>query len=73
MSDAPAVTVVTPVHDAAGTLAEAVASVQAQTMGSWEMILVDDPSEAPGRGVRYGGRTGPDGGFEVRTPYGGRA
>ena len=44
MSDAPAVTVVTPVHDAAGTLAEAVASVQAQTMGSWEMILVDDGS-----------------------------
>lgn len=41
---APAVTVVTPFWNAAGTLAEAVASVQAQTRPDWEMILIDDGS-----------------------------
>jgi len=42
--DAPVVTVVTPVWNAAATLAEAVASVRAQTFGGWEQILVDDGS-----------------------------
>lgn len=41
---APLVTVVTPVHNAAATLAAAVASVQAQTLPDWEMILVNDGS-----------------------------
>jgi glycosyltransferase involved in cell wall biosynthesis len=36
--------VVTPVHDAAATLAETVASVQAQSLPDWEMILIDDGS-----------------------------
>ncbi len=42
--DMPAVTVVTPVWNAAGTLEEAVASMRAQTRGDWEMILIDDGS-----------------------------
>jgi glycosyltransferase involved in cell wall biosynthesis len=41
---APAVTVVTPLWNAAATLAEAVASVRAQTRGDWEMVIVDDGS-----------------------------
>ncbi len=41
---APAVSVVTPVWNAAGTLAETVASVRAQSFGDWELILVDDAS-----------------------------
>jgi teichuronic acid biosynthesis glycosyltransferase TuaG len=40
----PAVTVITPVWNAEGTLAEAVASVRAQTRTDWEMILIDDGS-----------------------------
>jgi teichuronic acid biosynthesis glycosyltransferase TuaG len=42
--NAPAVTVVTPAWNAAATLAEAVASVIAQTRGDWEMLIVDDGS-----------------------------
>jgi hypothetical protein len=49
MNGAPAVTVVTPVRNAAATLAEAVGSVQAQDMPAWEMILVDDGSTDEGR------------------------
>ena len=41
---APLFTVVTPVWNAAATLAEAVASVSAQTLPDWEQILVDDGS-----------------------------
>ena len=41
---APLVSVVTPVWNAAATLAEAVASVRAQTLDDWEMVLVDDAS-----------------------------
>jgi glycosyltransferase involved in cell wall biosynthesis len=44
MNGAPAVTVVTPVRNAAATLAEAGGSVLAQDMPAWEMILVDDGS-----------------------------
>jgi teichuronic acid biosynthesis glycosyltransferase TuaG len=40
----PSVSVVTPVWNAAATLAEAVASVRAQSMPDWEMLLVDDGS-----------------------------
>lgn len=40
----PAVSVVTPIWNAAGTLAAAVASVQAQTRGDWELLLIDDGS-----------------------------
>jgi glycosyltransferase involved in cell wall biosynthesis len=43
-ADPPVVTVVTPVWNAAGTLAEAVGSLRAQTRGDWEQILVDDGS-----------------------------
>jgi len=44
MAAAPLVTVVTPVWNAAATLHEAVASVRAQTLPDWELILVDDAS-----------------------------
>jgi len=40
----PVVSVITPVWNAAATLSEAVASVQAQTEPAWEMILIDDGS-----------------------------
>lgn len=40
----PLFTVVTPVWNAAATLGEAVASVRAQTLGDWELLLVDDAS-----------------------------
>ena len=41
---APLVSVVVPAWNAAATLAAAVASVRAQTLGDWEMIVVDDAS-----------------------------
>lgn len=40
----PAVSVVTPVWNAEATLAEAVASLRAQTRPDWEMLVVDDGS-----------------------------
>jgi glycosyltransferase involved in cell wall biosynthesis len=40
----PAVSVVTPAWNAAATLAAAVASVQAQGVADWEMLVVDDGS-----------------------------
>lgn len=40
----PAVSVVTPVWNAAATLGETVASVRAQSFADWEMLLVDDGS-----------------------------
>ena len=40
----PRVSVVTPVWNAAATLAETVASVRAQSVEDWEMLLVDDGS-----------------------------
>ncbi|MBB5224424.1 glycosyltransferase involved in cell wall biosynthesis [Amaricoccus macauensis] len=43
-SGRPAVSVVTPVWNAAATLAETVASVRAQSLANWEMLLVDDGS-----------------------------
>jgi hypothetical protein len=45
---APAVSVITPVWDAAETLEAAVASLQAQTRDDWEMILIDDGSRDGG-------------------------
>jgi glycosyltransferase involved in cell wall biosynthesis len=44
MTRPPAVSVVTPVWNAAATLAATVASVQAQSFPDWEMLLVDDGS-----------------------------
>lgn len=40
----PQVSVVTPLYNAVNTLAATVASVQAQSMTDWEMLLVDDGS-----------------------------
>lgn len=40
----PAVSVVLPVRNGAATLARAVASVRAQTLAAWELVLVDDGS-----------------------------
>lgn len=42
--DLPTVSIIMPVHNAAAFLAEAIASVQAQTMTNWELLAVDDGS-----------------------------
>jgi teichuronic acid biosynthesis glycosyltransferase TuaG len=47
----PRVSVITPVWNAAATLGETVASVQAQSLGDWEMLLVDDGSTDGSRAV----------------------
>lgn len=44
MTAVPAVSVVIATHDRAAWLAEAVASVRAQTFSDWELIVVDDGS-----------------------------
>lgn len=40
----PLISVVMPVHNAAATVARAVASIEAQTCGDWELVAVDDGS-----------------------------
>jgi teichuronic acid biosynthesis glycosyltransferase TuaG len=47
----PRVSVVVPVWNAAATLAETIASVQAQTAPDWEMLLVDDGSRDGSRAL----------------------
>jgi teichuronic acid biosynthesis glycosyltransferase TuaG len=54
MSAGPLVTVVTPVWNAAATLAQAVASVQEQTRGDWELLIVDDGSTDGSRALAEG-------------------
>ncbi len=44
MADAPRFSVTVPAYNAEATLAETVASVQAQTFTSWELVIVDDGS-----------------------------
>lgn len=44
MTGTPAVSVITPVWNAAATLEATVASARAQVRGDWEMLLVDDGS-----------------------------
>jgi glycosyltransferase involved in cell wall biosynthesis len=46
-----AVSVVLPVHNAAATVARAVASVQAQTFADWELLAVDDGSTDATRAI----------------------
>lgn len=41
----PVVSIVTPVHNGAAFIRETIASVQAQTRGDWELLVVDDASE----------------------------
>ena len=43
----PSVTVVLPTHDRPRLLAEAIASVRAQTWENWDLIVVDDASDPP--------------------------
>lgn len=40
----PRVSVITPTHDSADTVAAAMSSVRAQTFGDWEHVVVDDAS-----------------------------
>ena len=47
----PLVSVVTPVWNAAATLAATVASVRAQTLPDWELLLVDDASTDGSLGI----------------------
>ncbi len=44
MPDSPRFSVTIPAYNAASTLAETVASVQAQTFADWELVIVDDGS-----------------------------
>lgn len=44
MSDAPLVSVITPACNAEAFIAETIASVQAQTLSDWEMLVADDAS-----------------------------
>lgn len=44
MADAPRFSVTVPAYNAEATLAETVASVQAQTLGDWELVICDDGS-----------------------------
>jgi len=61
MADTPAISVVIPVYEGAAFVADAVASVRAQTVSVSEIIVVDDGStdataevvRAQGEGVRY--------------------
>lgn len=50
----PLVSVITPVHDGAATLAETVASVRAQSLGDWEMHIIDDGSTDGSRALAEG-------------------
>ena len=44
MSEEPEVSVITPAYNAARYIGEAMASVQAQTLTNWEMVVADDGS-----------------------------
>ncbi|TPM99033.1 glycosyltransferase [Mesorhizobium sp. B2-1-5] len=44
MTSVPRVTIITPFLNAASNLGEAIASVRAQTIADWELLLVDDNS-----------------------------
>ena len=54
MAATPLVSVVTPVWNAAATLPAAVASVRAQSLADWELILVDDASTDGSRELARG-------------------
>src|SRR5439155_1061438 len=45
MADAPKVSIVMPVRNAAGTLPVALESVRCQTFADWELLAVDDGSQ----------------------------
>jgi glycosyltransferase involved in cell wall biosynthesis len=47
MADTPEISVVLPTHDRPAFLADAIASVLAQTVSSWELVVVDNGSSTP--------------------------
>ncbi len=44
MAQTPLISVITPLYNAADTIAETIHSIQAQTYSHWELIIVDDAS-----------------------------
>jgi teichuronic acid biosynthesis glycosyltransferase TuaG len=67
----PAVSVITPLYKAAVTLADAVASVRAQTLTDWEMVAADDASPDDSA-ARFAALTAQDHRFRlVRLPVNG--
>jgi glycosyltransferase involved in cell wall biosynthesis len=69
MTSAPAISVLLPVWNAAATLPAAVASIRAQTLQDWELVIVDDGStdgsgETADRMAREDARIRP-----LRTPH----
>jgi glycosyltransferase involved in cell wall biosynthesis len=47
MAHPPEISVVLPTHDRPAFLADAIASVRAQTVESWQLVVVDNGSDAP--------------------------
>lgn len=54
MPESPRFSVTIPAYNAASTLAETVASVQAQTFADWELVIVDDGSTDDTRALAEG-------------------
>jgi len=48
VSDRPRFTVIVPIHDHARVVGEAIGSIRAQTVGDWELVVVDDGSTDDG-------------------------
>ena len=51
------VSVIIPAHNAAGTIAETLASLRAQTSERWEAIVVDDGSSDQTAAIAQGSRS----------------
>jgi glycosyltransferase involved in cell wall biosynthesis len=52
-SSAPEVSVLLPVRDGAATLGRAIASIRAQSLAAWELLIVDDGSRDASRSIAH--------------------